>query len=140
MSEAVIVKERAGGKYTQDVLTSRHHLYADEPASYGSADLGPTPYEFLCAGLGACTSITLRMYIERKKWDISHIGVEVSHKKVSKGENPSRDVFTRKITIEGDVDPVQRDRLMQIAGKCPVHKTLEASSDVITVDVKALAE
>lgn len=133
MSEPVIVKERAGGQYTQDVMTSRHHLYADEPASMGSADLGPTPYEFLCAGLGACTSITLRMYIQRKKWDIANIAVEVSHKKVSSGNSPSRDVFTRIITIEGDVEPAQRDRLLEIAGKCPVHKTLEANSEIITL-------
>ena len=134
MSEPVIVKERAGGKYTQDVMTSRHHLYADEPASYGSADLGPTPYEFLCAGLGACTSITLRMYVERKKWNVSHIGVEVSHKKVSSGDTPAKDVFTRKITIEGEVDATQRARMLEIANKCPVHKTLEASNAVITVE------
>lgn len=134
MSEPVIVQERAGGKYTQDVITSRHHLYADEPASYGSADLGPTPYEYLCGALGACTSITIRMYVERKKWDVSNIRVKVSHKKVSRGEAPARDVFTRAITIEGDVGAEQRARMLEIAGKCPVHKTLEASSEVITLE------
>ena len=68
--DPVIVKERLGGKYTQDVLTSRHQLLADEPESYGSADLGPTPFEYLCAALGACTTITLRMYVERKGWEV----------------------------------------------------------------------
>jgi putative redox protein len=132
MADPVIVKERAGGKYTQDVLTSRHHLYADEPASYGSADLGPTPYEYLCAALGACTTITLRMYVERKKWPVDHLGCEVSHKKVVGGDNGSYDVFTRTLTIEGDVDAAQRQRIMEIANKCPVHKTLESSSHVET--------
>ena len=75
MSEPVIVKERLGGKYTNDVMTSRHHLFADEPADFGSADMGPTPFEYLCAALGACTTITMRMYIERKGWKLSLIHI-----------------------------------------------------------------
>ncbi len=132
MAEPVIVKERPGGKYTNDVMTSRHHLYADEPESLGSADLGPTPYEYLCAALGACTSITLRMYISRKKWPVENIAVKVSHKKIAIGDLPPKDVFTREITISGDVDAEQRARIIEIANKCPVHKTLEASSDIET--------
>ncbi len=132
MAEPVIVKERPGGKYTNDVMTSRHHLYADEPESLGSADLGPTPYEYLCAALGACTSITLRMYISRKGWPVDNIAVKVSHKKIAIGDLPPKDVFTREITISGDVDAEQRARIIQIANKCPVHKTLEASSDIET--------
>ncbi len=132
MADPVIVKERAGGKYTQDVITSRHHLYADEPASYGSADLGPTPYEYLCAALGSCTSITMRMYVERKKWNVDHLACEVSHKKVVGGDKAPQDVFTRTLTIEGDIDEAQRKRIMEIANKCPVHKTLEASSHIET--------
>ncbi|MGJ8561964.1 MAG: OsmC family protein [Alphaproteobacteria bacterium] len=132
MSEPVTVKERAGGLYTNDVVTSRHHLYADEPVELGSADLGPTPFEYLCAGLGACTSITLRMYADRKKWPVSHIEVDVSHTRETHADGLRRDVFTREITIEGDVDEVQRARLIEIANKCPVHRTLEAGSDVIT--------
>ncbi len=132
MAEPVIVKERPGGKYTNDVMTSRHHLYADEPESLGSADLGPTPYEYLCAALGACTSITLRMYISRKGWEVDNIAVKVSHKKIAIGDLPPKDVFTREITISGDADAEQRARIIQIANKCPVHKTLEASSDIET--------
>lgn len=132
MSEPVTVKERAGGLYTNDVVTSRHHLYADEPVELGSADLGPTPFEYLCAGLGACTSITLRMYADRKKWPVNHIEVDVSHTRETHADGLRRDVFTREITIEGDVDEVQRARLIEIANKCPVHRTLEAGSDVIT--------
>jgi len=125
MAEPVIVKERPGGLYTNDVITTRgHHLYAD--------DLGPSPFEYLSAALGACTNMTLRMYIGRKKWSVDRVSVEVIHKKVSRGDEPPRDVFTRIITIEGDIDRVQRARLLEIANKCPVHKTLEAGSEVIT--------
>jgi len=135
MVESVIVKERPGGIYTQDVLTERHHLFADEPASYGSADIGPSPYELLCASLGACTSITLRMYSERKKWPVENISVDISHKKIAIGDLPPKDVFTRNITITGDVDETQRKRIIEIANKCPVHRTLEASSDIETYEV-----
>lgn len=135
MAEPVIVKERLGGIYTQDVITTRHHLYADEPTSYGSADLGPSPYELLCASLGACTSMTLRMYVERKKWSVENIAVKVSHKKLQFSELPPKDVFTREITITGDVDEAQRARMIEIANRCPVHKTLEASSDIETHEV-----
>ena len=138
MSHPVTVKERLGGIYTQDVIAGPHHILADEPESYGSSDLGMAPYELLCAALGACTSITLRMYAERKGWAVSHIGVEVTHKKVSRADEPSRDVFIRELTIEGDVDEAQRKRMMVIANKCPVHKTLEASSDVETLLAGAL--
>ncbi len=137
MADPVIVKERPGGKYTQDVMTSRHHLYADEPMELGSADLGPTPYEYLCAALGACTSITLRMYISRKGWEVENIAVKVSHKKIAIGDLPPKDVFTREITILGDVDAEQRARIIALANKCPVHKTLEASSGVKTREVNA---
>ena len=132
MSETVTVNERTGGKYTNDVKTSRHHLYADEPADLGSADLGPTPFEYLCASLGACTSITLRMYADRKKWPITHIAVDVSHTKEIHGDGISRDVFVREISLEGDIDDGQRARMVEIANKCPVHRTLEAGSDVLT--------
>jgi len=116
------------------VNTPRHHFFADEPTSYGSADIGPAPYELLCASLGACTSITLRMYAERKKWDVENIAVRVTHKKIQISELPPKDVFTREITITGDVDDAQRARMIVIANKCPVHRTLEASSDIETVE------
>ena len=136
MANPVIVRERpqdqGGGKYTQDVITPRHQLLADEPVSYGSADLGPTPYEYLCAALGACTTITMRAYIERKDWQVDHLACEVTHKKVSNGDQRPKDVFTRAITITGDIDAAARKRILVIAGKCPLHKTLPAGSDIET--------
>lgn len=132
MSETIKVSERAGGIYTNEVRSSRHLLLADEPAEFGSADLGPTPYEYLCAGLGACTSITMRMYADRKKWPVQNISVDVSHNKEIHGDGIKRDVFTRVISMEGDLDETQRARMIEIANKCPVHRTLEAGADVIT--------
>ncbi|NNE57060.1 MAG: OsmC family protein [Hellea sp.] len=132
MSEPISISERPGGKYTNDVRSSRHHLYADEPVDLGGADLGPSPYEYLCAALGACTSITLRMYADRKKWPVSHISVDVSHSKEIHGDGIKRDVFTRMISVQGDLDETQHARMIEIANRCPVHRTLEAGSDVIT--------
>ena len=132
MAEIITVSERPGGKYTNEVRSSRHQLLADEPIEFGSADLGPSPFEFVCAGLGACTSITLRSYANRKDWPVTHIAVDVSHKKEIHGDGVKRDVFTRVITIKGDIDETQRARMIEIANKCPVHRTLEAGSDIIT--------
>ncbi len=132
MTEPVTVRERPGGIYTNDVLTTRHHLFADEPVALGGADIGPTPYEYLCAGLGACTSITLRMYAERKNWPVTHIAVDVTHERVTHADGIARNVFLRVLTIEGDIDEAQHSRMIEIADKCPVHRTLEAGSDVIT--------
>jgi len=128
MGTQVLVKERLGGIYTQDVFAREHRLLADEPESYGSADLGPTPYEYVLAGLGSCTTITLRMYAERKKWPVTHIGCEVRFKK--SGPKGDLNVFVRDITIEGDLDEKQRARMMQIADKCPVHKMLEGTTEI----------
>ena len=132
MSETIKVSERAGGIYTNEVRSSRHLLLADEPADFGSADLGPTPYEYLCAGLGACTSITLRMYADRKKWPVENISVDVSHSKEIHADGIKRDIFTRIIAVKGDLDEAQHARMIEIANKCPVHRTLEASADIIT--------
>ena len=134
MADAIIVKERLGGKFTQDVTTARgHHLFADEPIDFGSSDLGPSPYELLAAGLGACTNITMRIYIERKGWSVEHLEVKVTHKKLSSAEAPPRDVFMREIIIKGDIDADQRARILDIADKCPVHKTLSAASEIETI-------
>lgn len=129
MANSVTVRERKGGIYTQDIIARDHRLYADEPENYGSADLGPAPFEYMCAGLGACTTITLRMYIDRKKWNVSHLSVDVAYKKSGVGADMHH-VFTRDIKIEGDVDETQRARLLEIANKCPVHRMLEGQIEV----------
>ncbi len=131
MGNQALVSERPGGIYTQDVTARDHKTYADEPISLGGFDLGMAPFEFICAGLGSCTNITLRMYAERKKWPVEHISVDVAYKKSGIGAEMTN-LFVRKISITGDLDDAQRARMTQIAEKCPVHKMLEASSEIRT--------
>lgn len=133
----VRVAEADPDGFLQDVISGpNHHTYADEPETYGGSNRGMSPYGFLSAGLGACTSMTIRMYARRKDWPLTHVSVDVSHDKChaqDAGSNDAKvDVWKRKITLEGPLEPDQRDRLLEIADKCPVHRTLERSSKVIT--------
>lgn len=114
-----------------------HHLLADEPLAYGGTNRGLSPYGLLSAGLGACTSMTVRMYARRKGWPLEKISVDVSHDKVhAQDAEPANglkiDTWRRRITLTGPLDAAQRARLLEIADKCPVHRTLERSSTVIT--------
>ena len=134
----VRVSEADPKGFLQDVNAgSEHHLLADEPEAYGGTDRGLSPYGFLSAGLGACTSMTIRMYARRKCWPLRHVSVDVSHDKVHAQDANSRsdakaDKFTRVVRLEGDLSEDQRAKLMEIADKCPVHRTLERSSTVVT--------
>lgn len=123
MSEWVTVMENGQGRYQQAVSIGQHQLLADEPVSVGGADAGPAPFDFVMAGLGACTSMTLRMYAERKELPLTDISVALKHDKVDI-DGKSRDRITRQITLTGDLDPEQRQRLLDIANKCPVHRAL----------------
>ena len=113
-----------------------HHILADEPKAYGGTDKGLTPYGLLSAGLGACTSMTIRMYARRKNWPLTRVSVDVSHDKVhaqDAGQPGSKpDLFRRIIRLQGELTGGQRQRLLEIADKCPVHRTLETSSKVVT--------
>lgn len=120
----VVVRENGQGRYQQEVIVGEHRLLADEPVSVGGADAGPAPLEFVMAGLGACTSMTLRMYAERKAIPLSRISVSLSHDRIEVA-GISRDRIVRRITLEGDLTSAQRERLLEIANKCPVHKALE---------------
>jgi uncharacterized OsmC-like protein/alpha/beta superfamily hydrolase len=120
-----------GDSYTSEVKTPYHHLLADEPKDVGGANLGPTPYDLLMASLGACTAMTLKMYTQRKGWDLKEINVYLDHDKVhkedsedfeKKGSKVSR--FTRSLEIKGDLDEDMKKKLLEIANKCPVHRTL----------------
>ncbi len=133
----VRVSEADAAGFLQDVQTGPHHLLADEPLAYGGTNRGPSPYGLLAAGLGACTSMTLRMYARRKGWPLTHVSVDVSHDKVHAQDastpTPANiDLFRRRITVTGDLSDDQKHKLLEIADKCPVHKTLEASSRVET--------
>ncbi|MEM7567006.1 MAG: alpha/beta fold hydrolase [Pseudomonadota bacterium] len=137
----VRVAETGGGKFQQFVTAGPHRLLADEPTDVGGLGSGPTPYEFVAIGLAACTSMTLRMYAEFKKIDLGRISVEVDHAKAHAGDVEKAggkiDVFQRHITIEGDLDDAMRAKVLQIADRCPVHRTLEATAKVET-DLTAL--
>ena len=118
-------------RYTAEVVAGNHSFLADEPESAGGNDLGPSPYELLSAALGTCTAMTLRMYADRKKWPMERVTVHLSYQRQhsrdsSDPENKrSRiDVFSRILEIEGDLDDDQRARLVEIANRCPVHRTL----------------
>ncbi|MEX0285814.1 MAG: alpha/beta fold hydrolase [Paracoccaceae bacterium] len=134
----VRVSEADPTGFLQDVVSGpEHRTLADEPKAYGGTDLGMSPYGFVSAGLGACTSMTVRMYARRKGWPLTHVSVEVSHDKVhaqdaETGATSKIDEFRRRITLEGNLTPEQRARLLEIADKCPVHRTLEHGAKVVT--------
>jgi len=133
----VRVSEADPNGFLQDVNAGpTHHALADEPEAYGGTNRGMTPYGFLTAGLGACTSMTIRMYARRKKWPLTHVSVDVTHDKVhaqdAEAGGTKVDTFRRRISLEGDLSDDQRQKLLEIAEKCPVHRTLEQSSRVDT--------
>lgn len=122
--------------YLQDIQSGSHHVLADEPIKVGGTGQGFTPYGFLSAGLGACTSMTIRMYARRKGWPLDGVYVDVSQAKehAVDATDPGAkiDHFTRVIALSGDLSSDQRARLLEIADKCPVHRTLERSNHVTT--------
>lgn len=120
----VRVEETGAGLYTQNITASGHALTADEPVDVGGLDAGPAPYDLLLSALGACTSMTLRMYAKQKGWDVKKISVTLTHKKEANAENKKFDRITRDISLDGNLDDAQRQRLLEIANKCPVHRTL----------------
>lgn len=132
------VSEADAGGFLQDIQSGpHHHALADEPVAYGGTNRGMSPYGFLAAGLGACTSMTIRMYARRKGWPLDHVSVDVCHDKVhaqdAGGASGDKiDQFIRRITLTGGLSQDQRARLREIADRCPVHRTLERSSTVIT--------
>lgn len=138
--QQVVVTETDEGLLTQRVYAGRHVLRADEPTSVsGGLDLGPNPYDYLMAALGSCTSMTIRMYAQYKKIPIERISVYLDHKQIhaddckdSKGKTGKIDAIERIINIEGDLTKEQLDRVLQIADKCPVHKTLQGGVVVNT--------
>ena len=132
----VLVAER-GGSLTQDIYAGVHRLIADEPASVGGANLGGTPYDLLLAALGACTSMTLRMYANRKGLKIDDIKVQLLHSRIHaddcetcEDQKASVDRIERIITINGILTQAQRDRMLQIADMCPVHRTLMNQKEI----------
>lgn len=130
--------------FLQDVLHGpSHHALADEPLGYGGTNRGMSPYGFLTAGLGACTSMTIRLYARRKNWPLTGVSVDVRHDKIHAQDADAPDgatrvdSFHRDITLSGDLAPDQRRKLLEIADKCPVHRTLVSSSKITTTLVSS---
>ena len=135
----VRVKEADPESFLQDISAAGHHIVADEPESYGGNFLGPTPYQLVSAGLGACTSMTIRMYARRKNIPLEHVEVDVIHHKIHAQDcdtceqsNGKIDQFERKITLTGKLSDDERQRLLVIADRCPVHRTLESEIKILT--------
>lgn len=141
----VTVVENGQGKYGQTIRAGRHTWLADEPLSLpGAADSGPTPYDLLLAGLGACTSMTMRMYADRKDIPLENVTVGLRQERIHAADCEScegRDghitLISREIAIEGNVTAEQRAGLLRIADKCPVHRTLHGEMEIVTKDVSA---
>lgn len=138
---AVVVAETGEGKFTQHVAAGRHHLMADEPETAGGLDLGLSPYDFLLAALGACTSMTLRLYAERKGLALERTRVTLSHEKIHaedcatcETKEGKVDRIRRVIEMTGDLTPEERRRLLEIADKCPVHRTLHSKILIETAE------
>lgn len=138
-SGKVLVAERGISKFANTVRTADHVLFADEPESVGGTNTGPSPYELLSAALGACTTMTLRMYADLKKLPLDHVAVEVTHDKIHavdcaecETKEGKVDRFARVISLRGELDEAQRAKLLEIADKCPVHRTLHSEVSVTT--------
>lgn len=132
-SESRVVCRTGAQGYTTDILAGKHYLTADEPVSIGGNDLGPTPYDLLLSSLGACTTITLRMYADRKMWPLKEIKVHLEHQKrhAVDGmdfEKPTSklDHIDKVIELHGDLNQAQQERLLEISSRCPVHRTLNS--------------
>jgi uncharacterized OsmC-like protein len=142
LPEGVIeVSETGAGRFQQSLRLGRHHLIADEPERVGGMDSGPGPYELLLASLGACTSMTIRLYAARKSMPLSHVSVRLSHKHVHVDDATGEPMqplerITREIRLEGDLSDADRARLMQIADRCPVHRTLTGKLEIVTTEAR----
>lgn len=140
-SDGVVVEETGAGRYENAIHIGGRTFLADEPVAVGGGGKGPDPYEWLTAGLGACTNMTLRMYADRKKWPLDSVKVTLKHEKNYADDcehcedGRKVDIFYREIEITGDLDKAQRKRLLEIADKCPVHRTLHDSVLVRTEEV-----
>lgn len=135
----VKVIESGEGKFTEHMTDGRHGLLADEPTAAGGNDRGPGPYELLLMALGACTTMTLRLYADRKRWPLHRVSVRLRHTKIHAEDCAScetkpamLDHIERVISLEGALDAAQRQRLLEIADMCPVHRTLTSEIKIAT--------
>lgn len=129
MSQVVV--KTSGTLYRTEITSGKHTIIADEPVNLGGGDLGPNPYDLLLSAVGACVGITLRMYAERKKWDLKEVQVHLSHERIHardctdcKSEEGYVHIIKKELNLIGDLSEKQLERLKQISDRCPVQKTL----------------
>ena len=134
----VIVRGDAAG-FAQEIVVGSHRLTADEPIEVGGKDTGPSPYDLLLAALGSCTSMTVSLYARAKKWPLESVTVNLRHSKIHAADcrdcetkEGKIDRIEREIHLVGNLDPEQRKKLLEIADKCPVHRTLKSEIDIQT--------
>jgi putative redox protein len=137
----VLVRETGGGKLQQEIMSGPHRFLADEPVKAGGLDSGPGPYDLLLASLGACTSMTLRLYADNKKLSLDRVSVRLTHNRIHaedclncETKEGMIDRIDRNITLEGELSADERKRLLEIADKCPVHRTLESEIEIRTFE------
>jgi uncharacterized OsmC-like protein len=128
----MVVRTDKGG-FRTDITVKGHELIADEPESAGGTGMGPDPYDYLVAALGSCTSMTIRMYADLKKWPLESVVIRLKHQKIHAEDcrecetrNGKVDIIEREIELIGPLNKEQRERLLEIANKCPVHRTLHS--------------
>lgn len=129
-SREVVVAENGAGRYQQQVTVAAHALIADEPVSMGGNDAGPAPFDYLLTALGACTSMTLRMYAELKQLPLERVSVTLTHEKIEVEGKGKIDRISRRIGLEGNLTLEQRKRMLEIANRCPVHRTLSGNLQI----------
>ena len=137
--QETVVSETRDGQFTQKIIIGNHILTADEPIINGGKDIGPSPYDFLLAALGSCTSMTLRMYAKLKKFPLDQVIVRLKHEKIHVDDciacetnNSKIDHIDRLIELQGALSQEQRTQLLEIANKCPVHRTLTSKIIITT--------
>ncbi len=137
----VLVRETGEGKFQQEIMSGQHRFLADEPVKFGGLDTGPGPYDLLLAALGACTSMTLRLYAEHNKLPLARVSVRLAHKKIHaedcedcETKAGTIDRIERVVSLEGELGADERNRLLEIADKCPVHRTLKSEIDIRTFE------
>ena len=143
---AVTVSYIPGTSYQTRIDTGDLALIGDEPVASGGDGLGPNPYELLLGSLGHCTVLTILLYARRKEWPVAGVSIRANHERLVTEENVAGELIRKKverivqeITLTGALDATQRARLMEIAGKCPVHRTITGSLEIFEVEVPAAA-
>ena len=130
----VIARPTGNGRFQAEIAVPGGTIIADEPVEAGGGGTGPTPYELLSAALAACTAMTLKLYADRKGWTLPPFSVAAAHKILPAGADgtPPRDLFSRHIAFEGPLGPEEQEKLLSIADKCPVHRTLMRGFEIVT--------